>query len=140
MAALGSGSRLKAAPVLSLFRSLLRLHREKLPGPMRMMGDTYLRDEFRKHLRGSTTEAQWQAFMSEWERYRVMLAGEADLIPAGTAVDGKEGINDIADRFHSSGAISIDALEGMSADQRAKLAQLREEAEKLGKGLFADRQ
>lgn len=33
--------------VLNLYRELLRLHKEKLPPPMKSLGDSYVRTEFK---------------------------------------------------------------------------------------------
>lgn len=43
MAAVDKG----AAALFTLLRSILRLHRKRLPPPMRRMGDTYVLSEFR---------------------------------------------------------------------------------------------
>ena len=36
--------------VLTLYRQILRAHRVRLPTPMRVLGDGYAREEFRRHL------------------------------------------------------------------------------------------
>ena len=51
----------------SLVRKVLRLHRAKLPLPMRQLGDSYFKDEVHKHVAGNTTEEQWRIFYNEWE-------------------------------------------------------------------------
>ena len=94
-----------------MYRDILRIHRQMLPGPLRSMGDVYARDEFRRHRDGRTTEAQWQAFVSEWRRYLDMLRGQADL-PEG------------------SGDIPPDVLAGLSPEQSARLEMLRQEAQR----------
>ncbi len=132
MSAAGPGA------VFSLFRSILRVHRAKLPPPMRAMGDRYVRDEFRAHLRpdADTTKAQWETFFREWTRYRGMLSGVADLAPDGvTVLDGGEALVAGVDR---AGDISAEALAAMSPDQVARLQKMREEAVKLGRELMAD--
>ncbi len=65
--------------VLQLYRNIVRTHRNVLPPPLRAMGDTYARDEFRRHWTPKTTKSQWQAFVQEWQRYLSMLQGQADL-------------------------------------------------------------
>ena len=95
--------------MLSLYRRILRTHRNALPGPLRAMGDAYARDEFRRTRDAKTTPAQWRAFTQEWGRYLGMLQGTADLPGA-------------------SGDIPEDVLAGLSAEQQAQLARLREEA------------
>ena len=64
--------------VLGLYRSILRCHRERVPTPMRAMGDEYVKDEFRRHWKASTTQAQWQAFITEWRSYLDKLEGRAE--------------------------------------------------------------
>lgn len=53
----------------ALYRQVLRVHRDKLPGPLRMLGDGYAAEEFRRHLKGKTTAAQWQEFGTQWQSY-----------------------------------------------------------------------
>lgn len=52
-ASIGSKSSLTEAravlPPLQLYRRILRAHRRKLPGEMRVLGDSYVKNEFRAH-------------------------------------------------------------------------------------------
>jgi hypothetical protein len=143
MSAAGGSS--KAAPVLALFRQIMRLHRDKLPPPMRAMGDTYVKDEFRKHLKGKTTDEQWRVFMHEWQRYHAMLAGNADILtdPAAAAaaqagdVSGAAATTTVsAAASGSCGELAEDVINLMTPDQRARLARLQQEAGRFGKGLL----
>ena len=95
--------------VLKLYRDIVRTHRNVLPPPLRAMGDTYARDEFRRHWKPQTTKSQWQAFVQEWQRYLSMLQGRADL-------------------EEQSGDISENVLQSLSAEQKAQLDRLKEEA------------
>ena len=95
--------------LLLLYRRIMRTHRALLPGPLRAMGNTYARDEFRRHRDAKTTPAQWRAFHQEWQRYLSMLQGTADL-PGAT------------------GDIPEDVLAGLTAEQKARLEVLKEEA------------
>jgi hypothetical protein len=52
--AAGSGKGFKVAPMallppIPLYRRLLRAHRKYLDGDMRILGDTYIKSEFRAH-------------------------------------------------------------------------------------------
>ncbi|KAL6772409.1 SDHAF3 [Auxenochlorella protothecoides x Auxenochlorella symbiontica] len=116
-----------ARPVLHLFRIILRAHREKLPAPMRELGDTYVKDEFRKHLRGKTTQEQWRQFMEEWRRYAGTLA----------ASDGPQASGGVA-AADASGDIPPEILETLTPDQRARLAKLRAEAQRLRADLLGE--
>lgn len=57
----------------AMYRQVLRVHRDKLPGPLRMLGDGYAAEEFRRHLKGKTTAAQWQEFGTQWQAYVAAL-------------------------------------------------------------------
>lgn len=94
--------------VLALYRSILRCHRDKLPEPIRPMGDEYARDEFKRHWKEKTTPAQWETFMAEWQRYLDMLEGRGD-------------------PRERSGSLDPDLLGGMTDEQRVRLDELREE-------------
>mmetsp|Transcript_68077 Transcript_68077/g.215380 ORF Transcript_68077/g.215380 Transcript_68077/m.215380 type:complete len:111 (+) Transcript_68077:291-623(+) len=104
-----------ARTVLHLYREVLRTHRTKLPTPMRVLGDSYARDEFRRHKDFETTDKQWSEFIGEWRKYCDMLNGRADLPD-------------------TSGYIPEDALDNLSSEQRAQLEKLKREAERLAKG------
>ena len=56
------------ASILSLYRSLLRLH-SKLPPEMQQLGNSYVRSEFRQH-QNITDPNQIQQFVTEWTRYQ----------------------------------------------------------------------
>lgn len=144
-----------AGPVFALFRSILRLHRERLPPPMRAMGDTYVKSEFRRHLRSQTTEHQWKVFMLEWQRYAAMLGGTADQQAAATAAalqpaaaaggcgsggaphaapaGGDQGLASMTASIASGSAdMTEQLLEHLSPDQRRRLVKLQQEALALG--------
>lgn len=149
------------APALfSLLRTILRLHRERLPPPMHSMGDTYVKSEFRRHLKAQTTEEQWRTFAVEWQRYAAMLGGTADqqlasvaaaaTEPPAAAAGGGCGGGDAAAKDQA--AVPADAklasvtaaiasghrdmteqlLEQLNPDQRRQLIKLQQEALALG--------
>lgn len=97
--------------VLNLYRRILRLHRQKLPPPMRDIGDHYVRSEFQLHLRGKTTGEQWKQFMGSWGDYADVLVGNAK---------GR------------SGDLSPEVLGLLSEDQKKTLEELKTEIQKLG--------
>ena len=45
-----------AAAMLNLYRSIIRLHRKKLPPALRTMGNTYVRHEFDLHKKANLTQ------------------------------------------------------------------------------------
>jgi hypothetical protein len=116
-----------------LLRRILRLHRAQLPPPMRGMGDTYVLSEFRRHLRGNTTEQQWATFATEWRRYAAMLGGTADQQPASAGAGGGAGVASVTAAIAGgSRDMTEQLLEQLSPDQRRRLAQLQQEAAALG--------
>lgn len=132
-----------AAPVFSLLRRVLRLHRERLPPPMRAMGDTFVLSEFRRALRNKTSEEQWRTFAAEWQRYAAMLSGTADQqVGVGPAPQGagQQGVASVTAAIASGSAdMAEQLLQHLSPDQRRQLVKLQQEAyalgaEMLGKG------
>lgn len=79
---------------------------------MRALGDNYVRDEMRRHKDAQTSKTQWQTFVKEWQNYRDMLTGEADLKNKG-------------------GDIHPDVLDAMTPEQKQQFLDLREETQKL---------
>lgn len=103
--------------IFSLYRQILRTHRKVLPPPLRPVGDAYVKDEFRQHLRSDVSQSQWQEFVSQWMRYCSMLEGTSDL-PVG------------------SGEIPTDVMDSMNADQQRKLDQIKRQAQQFGSELW----
>mmetsp|Transcript_6362 Transcript_6362/g.18296 ORF Transcript_6362/g.18296 Transcript_6362/m.18296 type:complete len:108 (-) Transcript_6362:834-1157(-) len=97
-----------AALLRAGFRRVLRVHRDKLPPPMKVMGDAYARQEFKAWGQATVNQQQWAEFEGQWRRYCDALLGVADS-PAAT-----------------SGDIQDDILSSMSEEQKAQLAKLRE--------------
>jgi len=120
------------APIMALYRSILRIHRVKLPTPMREMGDRYVREEFKSHIAADTTQEQWALFVAEWHRYRNMLAGAADVGSGSTVLDNDALVTGI-DR---SGEFTDEAVADMSQEQRDRLTAVRRKAMKIGRGIF----
>ncbi|XP_017139768.1 succinate dehydrogenase assembly factor 3, mitochondrial [Drosophila miranda] len=59
-----------------LYKTILRLHRG-MPTELRALGDGYVRDEFRRHLKCNPMEAQ--LFMTEWARYASTITKQLGL-------------------------------------------------------------
>ena len=106
--------------VLTLYRQILRAHRVRLPAPMRVLGDGYAREEFRRHLEAKTTREQWLEFGSEWSKY----LGAID--PRGADAGAMPNL---------SGELAPEVVEAMTEEQRQMLQKLREEATSFGLGL-----
>ncbi|XP_051872550.1 succinate dehydrogenase assembly factor 3, mitochondrial [Pristis pectinata] len=58
------------ARVRALYKRLLRLHR-RLPSDLRVLGDQYVKDEFRRHKVAGASEAA--RFMEQWQAYADVL-------------------------------------------------------------------
>ena len=63
-------------PPIPLYRRLLRTHRLKLPREMRLLGDEYVKAEFRAH-RDIDNPQQIVGFLTEWQLYAQQLEGDA---------------------------------------------------------------
>ncbi|UKZ78057.1 hypothetical protein TrVFT333_005791 [Trichoderma virens FT-333] len=78
-AAMQSGLRPKPMallPPIPLYRRLLRAHRKFLPTEMRLLGDEYVKAEFRAH-RNVDNPAHLIGFLSEWQMYAQQIEGES---------------------------------------------------------------
>ncbi|KAL6896267.1 ACN9 domain-containing protein [Trichoderma longibrachiatum] len=63
-------------PPIPLYRRLLRAHRKYLPPDMRVLGDEYVKAEFRAH-RNVDNPAHLIGFLSEWQMYAQQIEGES---------------------------------------------------------------
>ncbi|OQE26457.1 hypothetical protein PENSTE_c005G05415 [Penicillium steckii] len=77
-ASIGSKSSLTEAlallPPLQLYRRLLRVHR-KLDPEMRVLGDSYVKKEFRAH-KNAENPLHIIGFLTEWQLYAQKLEGD----------------------------------------------------------------
>ncbi|KAK8140509.1 ACN9 family domain-containing protein [Apiospora sp. TS-2023a] len=78
----GAANALRPAPMMALlppiplYRRLLRAHRKHLPSEMRVLGDLYIKAEFRAH-RNVDNPAHMIGFLTEWQLYAQKVEGEA---------------------------------------------------------------
>ncbi|XWW93234.1 hypothetical protein V2A60_001166 [Cordyceps javanica] len=63
-------------PPIPLYRRLLRAHRKFLPAEMRVLGDEYIKAEFRAHRRVDNP-AHLIGFLTEWQMYAQKIEGDA---------------------------------------------------------------
>ena len=117
------------APILGLYRQILRAHYQQLPTPMRVLGDGYAREEFRRHLEGKTTEAQWIEFGAQWGKYLAQIAP-----PRGKESAGPEGAT--ARGPNISGSLDAETVASMSEEQREQLRRLKAEAQRFGRSVL----
>ncbi|KAK4054044.1 hypothetical protein OIO90_003689 [Microbotryomycetes sp. JL221] len=107
-------------PPLPLYRRLLRVHRKLLPAEMRVMGDEYVKAEFR---RTKTTDNPLYivGFLSEWKKY--LDHHEQQLVEYLAQEKGQVESED--DRIKRIGKkLPEGVLEQLSADQLGQLYEL----------------
>ncbi|KAJ6445543.1 hypothetical protein O9K51_00304 [Purpureocillium lavendulum] len=63
-------------PPIPLYRRLLRAHRKHLPAEMRLLGDEYIKAEFRAH-RSIDNPAHLIGFLTEWQLYAQKIEGDS---------------------------------------------------------------
>ncbi|KAK1061637.1 hypothetical protein LTR12_009044 [Friedmanniomyces endolithicus] len=63
-------------PPIPLYRRLLRSHRKHLTPELRVLGDEYVKSEFRAH-RETENPVHIVGFLSEWQRYAQMIEGDS---------------------------------------------------------------
>ncbi|KAL8780057.1 MAG: hypothetical protein Q9213_006647 [Squamulea squamosa] len=78
---LGSSTGLNPAPLallppIPLYRRILRAHRKFLPTENRLLGDEYVKSEFRSH-RNVENPIHIVGFLNEWQRYAQEVEGES---------------------------------------------------------------
>ncbi|KAB5563610.1 hypothetical protein GE09DRAFT_1113098 [Coniochaeta sp. 2T2.1] len=63
-------------PPIPLYRRLLRAHRKHLPHEMRVLGDEYIKAEFRAH-RNVDNPVHLVGFLGEWQLYAQKIEGDS---------------------------------------------------------------
>ncbi|KAK1754920.1 hypothetical protein QBC47DRAFT_382175 [Echria macrotheca] len=63
-------------PPIPLYRRLLRAHRKFLPAELRVLGDEYVKAEFRAH-RTVENPVHLIGFLTEWQLYAQKIEGDA---------------------------------------------------------------
>jgi hypothetical protein len=103
--------------VVGLYRTILRLHRSRLPAMERTLGDQYVKSEFRLHKDAKPEFVD--NFVVEWTKYATMLEG----VPAG----GKVGAD-----------LDPVAVEEMTDEQRMQLHNLKQSTRELEGELWSE--
>jgi len=112
---------------LALYRGILRAHR-KMPMEMRMLGDKYVRSEFKLH-KSVTNPGQLESFFVAWEEYldqMMRAARRRDSVSNGT-LDEKDEMERVGFGRH----LPLDVE--LSDDQKSQLEKLKDEATLGGK-------
>ncbi|TYZ65476.1 hypothetical protein PybrP1_005040 [[Pythium] brassicae (nom. inval.)] len=98
--------------MLRLYRRILTLHRAKLAPQMRVLGDQYVRDEFKRHKDAAPKFVP--LFVREWEQYEQFMRQKQDRF-------GKE--------------LSAEEKALFDGEQQERLRSLQEAAETVGETL-----
>ncbi|KAF7198238.1 Succinate dehydrogenase assembly factor 3, mitochondrial [Pseudocercospora fuligena] len=69
------GSQIALLPPIPLYRRILRAHRKFLPREMRVLGDEYVKAEFRAH-RDTENPVHIVGFLTEWQGYAQQVEGD----------------------------------------------------------------
>ena len=94
---------------ITLYRTILKQHRFKLPPEMRALGDRYVKEEFRQH---KNAKPEFLArFFDEWEKYSAHLGGSPPSAGYGKPIG--------------------EAVNQMTDEQKTMLAKLAEESRKV---------
>ncbi|KAM7193525.1 succinate dehydrogenase assembly factor 3, mitochondrial [Rhypophila sp. PSN 637] len=70
------GRSMALLPPIPLYRRLLRAHRKYLPKEMRLLGDEYVKSEFRAH-REVDNPVHLIGFLTEWQLYAQKIEGDS---------------------------------------------------------------
>jgi len=80
-----TGKDLSPSRLRSLYRNLMRVHKD-LPENLKLMGNTYVRSEFRTAINNGPTAsaAQVEAFLDAWQDYADNMLGKVSNPGSGT--------------------------------------------------------
>ncbi|RIB25255.1 hypothetical protein C2G38_2067878 [Gigaspora rosea] len=99
-------------PPLTLYRQLLRVHR-KLPPSLRLLGDDYVKSEFKRH-KDITNPIHIVGFLNEWQSYLEEIKKQTSILVSSEEIKfGKK--------------IKLENLEKFSDQQLGQLYELRNE-------------
>jgi hypothetical protein len=80
---------------LQIFKEIMVLHRTKLPPAMRVLGDTYVRKEFRIHMYGGKcSRNQFDQFLTAWRSYAEMIRSQEEVTGRPLTQEQKRLLND----------------------------------------------
>ena len=102
-----------------MYRSILKLHAQHLPMNMRLLGDAYVKNEFKLH-KNVTNETQNMKFLQGWMSYLTTMKEKFEL----AAVDDQK----------VGSHLPHDAP--LTDDQRNNLQKLKQEAYNLSNGPY----
>eukprot|EP01121_Diplochlamys_sp_Union-15-3_P003074 TRINITY_DN12911_c0_g1_i2.p1 TRINITY_DN12911_c0_g1~~TRINITY_DN12911_c0_g1_i2.p1 ORF type:complete len:118 (-),score=16.54 TRINITY_DN12911_c0_g1_i2:16-369(-) len=74
------------APILQLYRSILKTHKKKLPVDMQNIGNKYVHSEFKSMIK-ATKEEHVKRFIAQWQNYLSELKDTKDLKRPGKDIE-----------------------------------------------------
>ncbi|KAF1333619.1 Protein acn9 mitochondrial, partial [Globisporangium splendens] len=77
---------------LRLYRRILTLHKKKLAPHMRILGDQYVRDEFKRHKDAAPKFVP--LFMKEWQQYEAFMSQKQDTFGKELSTEEKALLDD----------------------------------------------
>jgi hypothetical protein len=113
--------------VLNFYRSILKAHKRNLPYEMKVLGDSYVKSEF-KHFKNVTDKGQLEQFYTAWNQYLDQLLQTArtkESIAAGS-------LDQAASYDATSFGRHLPKDIELSVEQQNQLEKLREQATRAG--------
>ena len=117
--------------VVSLYRQVLRLHRQKLPAAQRSIGDQYAKKEFRAHQILDEESEFHGGFVAAWKDYCMELHQFRPM--EGAKGWSKDNIREQATLGRDLDPSEMDSL---SAEQKEQLGLLKESAKEARDKLY----
>jgi hypothetical protein len=117
--------------IMTLYRQVLRLHRQKLPAVQRSVGDEYAKKEFRAHQVLPADSTFHDPFVNAWEDYCVELERFRPL--EGAKGWSKENIRE---QVVLGRDLAQSELDSFSDEQKAQLGLLKTKTQDAKDKLF----
>jgi hypothetical protein len=114
-------------PPILLYRRLLRAHRKHLPAEMRVLGDQYVKSEFRAHQK-IDNPVHIVGFLTEWQNYTQMIEGDKW---EGERMD-KEKVEKMSDEQVAQMYELMQAIRESEVEENEAEVEARRAAEKMG--------
>mmetsp|Transcript_22368 Transcript_22368/g.36101 ORF Transcript_22368/g.36101 Transcript_22368/m.36101 type:complete len:132 (-) Transcript_22368:43-438(-) len=111
---------------LTLYRNILRAHKQYLPEDMKVLGDAYVKSEF-KLFKSVTNEGQLDEFYTAWNQYLDQI-----LLTARTKQSVSAGSLESSENLSLSFGKHLPTDVELSDEQKEQLHKLREETSKAG--------
>lgn len=108
---------------LSLYKGILKAHKDHLPAEMRSLGDAYVKSEFKLH-KNVENGAQLDSFFTAWKDYLDQMLKTARIKESTLSLGEKE--------MKASFGQHLSSDIELSEEQEMQLEKLKDEAKKTG--------